>query len=76
MRHRSGDGADGPDAVEVEWSGRSGSFDGNGTSSLDSWLVGPVGIDIMDHLSELGELMSWTEAGHLSWCVFPVDSDP
>lgn len=57
------------DAVEVETGGRSGSFDGNRSDSLVSWLFVTD-----DHLHEddLLQLLNWTTRGHLAWAIFPV----
>ena len=59
--------------VEVEQGGRPRSFDGNHTSDLDSWYVVPEGTDVDD--IETFHLMRLTVLGHLSWCLFPVDTD-
>lgn len=74
MRHGARD-RDSEVAVEVEPDGRLRSFDGNFTDDLDSWLLGPLGLDATTRPAEIAELMDWTLRGHLSWCVFLVDID-
>lgn len=61
------------DAVEVESSGRSDSFDGNHTDRTVSWLVLPPGRRIGE--GDMEVLLSWLIEGHLAWFVFPTNLD-
>ena len=57
--------------VEGGASGAAAALDGNYTSNLDSWLFPNLKWRDEAVPGMLNELMMWTEAGHLSWVVFP-----
>lgn len=64
------------DAVEVEESGRSTSFDGNQTNRIQRWVIPQRGkkFEGLDD-DDLDVLVNWMLWGDLSWVVFPIDND-
>lgn len=61
------------DAVGVESSGRSDSFDGNHTNNTVTWLVLPPGKAL--GRGDVETLLGWMLEGHLAWFVFPTNLD-